>query len=83
MHVLVGCVLWLLFFFMLRRPPRSTRGGSSAASEGNKSQVLIVEQNVPAGLSLAHRVVVMKTGQKIYDGDPAPMHDHVNLMTYF
>jgi len=45
--------------------------------------VLIVEQNVHAGLSLAHRVVVMKTGQKIYDGDPAPMHDHVNLMTYF
>lgn len=45
--------------------------------------ILMVEQNVPAGLSIAHRVAIMKTGKIIYDGDPAPLHDHVLLMTYF
>lgn len=45
--------------------------------------ILMVEQNVHAGLSLAHRVVIMKTGKKIYDGDPAPMQDRVTLMRYF
>ena len=45
--------------------------------------ILIVEQIVRAGLSVAERVIVMKTGQKIYDGSPNPLHDHVELMKYF
>lgn len=45
--------------------------------------IIIVEQNVRAGLSVAERVVIMKTGQKVYDGSPTPLHDHVELMKYF
>jgi branched-chain amino acid transport system ATP-binding protein len=45
--------------------------------------IVIVEQNVRAGLSIADRVIVMKTGSKVYDGSPEPLHDHVELMKYF
>jgi branched-chain amino acid transport system ATP-binding protein len=45
--------------------------------------IVMVEQNVRAGLSIADRVVVMKTGAKVYDGSPEPLHDHVELMKYF
>jgi branched-chain amino acid transport system ATP-binding protein len=45
--------------------------------------ILIVEQNVHAGLGIAHRVAIMKTGTKIYDGPGDPLHDHVELMKYF
>ncbi len=45
--------------------------------------ILIVEQNVKASLPIARRVAVFKTGQKIYDGDPEPLGDHVRLMEYF
>lgn len=45
--------------------------------------IIIVEQNVALSLPLAHRVVVIKTGGVVYDGDPAPLHDHVTLMKLF
>ncbi|HEX9185269.1 MAG TPA: ABC transporter ATP-binding protein [Burkholderiales bacterium] len=45
--------------------------------------ILIIEQNVKASLPIAHRVAVLKTGRKIYDGDPAPLRDHVRLMELF
>ncbi len=45
--------------------------------------VLLVEQNVHAGLDVASRAVVMKTGAKVYDGPTEPLHDHVELMKYF
>ncbi|HZD26695.1 MAG TPA: ATP-binding cassette domain-containing protein, partial [Alphaproteobacteria bacterium] len=45
--------------------------------------ILIVEQNVRAGLAVANRVAIMKTGAKIYDGPPDPLHDRVELMKYF
>jgi len=45
--------------------------------------ILIIEQNVKASLPIAHRAAVFKTGQKIYDGDPAPLSDHVKLMEMF
>lgn len=45
--------------------------------------ILMVEQNVRAGLSVANRVAIMKTGRKIYDGPPDPLHDRVELMRYF
>jgi branched-chain amino acid transport system ATP-binding protein len=45
--------------------------------------IIIVEQNVRAGLSVAERVIIMKTGAKVYDGSPDPLHDHVELMKYF
>ena len=45
--------------------------------------IVIVEHNVRAGLPIAERGIVMKTGQKVYDGNPDPLHDHVELMKYF
>ena len=45
--------------------------------------ILIIEQNVKASLPIAQRVAVLKTGRKIYDGDPAPLRDHVRLMELF
>jgi branched-chain amino acid transport system ATP-binding protein len=45
--------------------------------------ILIVEQNVKASLPIAQHAVVFKTGQKIYDGGPEPLHDHQRLMELF
>jgi branched-chain amino acid transport system ATP-binding protein len=45
--------------------------------------ILMVEQNVRYSLPIADRVVVLKTGRKIYDGPPAPLHDRVELMKLF
>ena len=45
--------------------------------------ILIIEQNVKASLPIAHRVAVLKTGRKIYDGAPEPLTDHVRLMELF
>jgi len=45
--------------------------------------ILIVEQNVQLSLPIAHRAVVLKTGELVYDGDPEPLNDHVRLMQLF
>jgi len=45
--------------------------------------ILMVEQNVRYSLPIADRVAVLKTGLKIYDGAPAPLHDRVELMKLF
>ena len=45
--------------------------------------ILMIEQNVKASLPIAHRVAVLKTGRKIYDGPPEPLADHVRLMELF
>jgi branched-chain amino acid transport system ATP-binding protein len=45
--------------------------------------ILMVEQNVRYSLPIAHRVAVLKTGLKIYDGPPDPLQDHVALMKLF
>jgi branched-chain amino acid transport system ATP-binding protein len=45
--------------------------------------ILMVEQNVRATLPIADRVCVLKTGLKIYDGPPGPLHDRVELMKFF
>ena len=45
--------------------------------------ILMVEQNVKYSLPVAHRVVVLKTGQKVYDGPPEPLEDRVELMKLF
>jgi branched-chain amino acid transport system ATP-binding protein len=45
--------------------------------------ILMIEQNVKASLPIAHRVAVLKTGRKIYDGPPGPLADHVKLMELF
>jgi branched-chain amino acid transport system ATP-binding protein len=45
--------------------------------------ILMVEQNVRYSLPIAHRVAVLKTGLKIYDGPPDPLHDRVQLMKLF
>jgi len=45
--------------------------------------ILMVEQNVRYSLPIADRVCVLKTGLKIYDGPPGPLHDRVELMKLF
>jgi branched-chain amino acid transport system ATP-binding protein len=45
--------------------------------------ILMVEQNVRYSLPIADRVVVLKTGCKIYDGPPDRLHDRVELMKLF
>jgi branched-chain amino acid transport system ATP-binding protein len=45
--------------------------------------ILMIEQNVKASLPIAHRVAVLKTGRKIYDGPPGPLTDPVRLMELF
>jgi branched-chain amino acid transport system ATP-binding protein len=45
--------------------------------------ILMVEQNVRYSLPIADRVAVLKTGRKIYDGPPDPLHDRVELMKLF
>ena len=45
--------------------------------------ILMVEQNVRFSLPIADRVVVLKTGRKIYDGPAYPLHDRVELMKLF
>ncbi|MGE0719749.1 MAG: ABC transporter ATP-binding protein [Alphaproteobacteria bacterium] len=45
--------------------------------------ILMVEQNVRYSLAIANRVAVLKTGRKIYDGPPDPLHDRVRLMQLF
>ncbi|HXY99442.1 MAG TPA: ABC transporter ATP-binding protein [Stellaceae bacterium] len=45
--------------------------------------ILMVEQNLRYSLPIADRVVVLKTGRKIYDGPPEPLHDRVALMKLF
>ena len=57
-----------------------------SVSEINRTMgttILIIEQNVKASLPIAQRAAVFKTGQKIYDGDPAPLADPVKLMEMF
>lgn len=57
-----------------------------SVSEINRTMgttILIIEQNVKASLPIAQRAAVFKTGQKIYDGDPAPLADPVRLMEMF
>jgi branched-chain amino acid transport system ATP-binding protein len=45
--------------------------------------ILIVEQNVQLSLPVADRALVLKTGAVVYDGDPEPLHEHVELMKLF
>ena len=45
--------------------------------------ILMVEQNVRYSLPIVDRVCVLKTGLKIYDGLPGPLHDRVELMKLF
>lgn len=45
--------------------------------------IIMVEQNVRLSLPIAHRAVVVKTGDVIYDGDPAPLNDHETLIKMF
>jgi branched-chain amino acid transport system ATP-binding protein len=47
------------------------------------TSILMVEQNVKYSLPIADRVVVLKTGRKVYDGPPAALADRVELMKLF
>ncbi len=55
----------------------------SAINQRFGTTILMVEQNVRYSLPAAHRVIVLKTGLKIYDGPPDPLHDRVELMKLF
>ncbi len=45
--------------------------------------VMVVEQNIEASLPVAGRVVILKTGRKVYDGPPDRLSDRSHLMTFF
>ncbi len=45
--------------------------------------ILLIEQNVRAALNACTRAYVMKLGQMVYDGPPAPLHDRTVLLKYF
>lgn len=47
------------------------------------ASIIIVEQNVKLSLPIADRVMVIKTGSVVYEGDPAPLADHVTLIKLF
>ncbi len=47
------------------------------------ASIVIVEQNVKYSLPVADRVVVLKTGGVIYEGDPEPLMDHQKLIELF
>lgn len=47
------------------------------------ASIIIVEQNVKYSLPVADRVVVLKTGGVIYEGDPEPLLDHQKLIELF
>lgn len=45
--------------------------------------VLIVEQNIRDSAEIADHVVIMKTGRKVYDGDPTILDSHDEMMEFF
>ena len=47
------------------------------------TSIVMVEQNVKYSLPVAGRAAVIKTGEKVYDGPPAALADHVELMKLF
>lgn len=47
------------------------------------ASIIIVEQNVKYSLPIANRVVVLKTGGIVYEGDPKPLMDHQKLIEFF
>lgn len=47
------------------------------------ASIIIVEQNVKYSLPIAERVVVLKTGGIVYEGDPEPLMDHQKLIAFF
>lgn len=47
------------------------------------TSILIIEQNVPLSLPIAHRAAVIKTGELVYEGPPEPLSDHIKLMQLF
>ena len=51
------------------------------ADEGQT--IVIVEQNVPAALSLAHRCYILNHGRIVYDGDPAGLRNERDIVEKF
>lgn len=47
------------------------------------TSIIMVEQNVGLSLPIATRAIVIKTGGVVYEGEPAPLTDHVRLMQLF
>ena len=45
--------------------------------------ILLVEQNVRQGLSVASRAVVLNRGTKLFDGAPSELADHERLLALF
>lgn len=45
--------------------------------------ILLVEQNVGEAFAVSDRVVAMKSGVMIYEGEPADLADHSKLLTLF
>lgn len=47
------------------------------------ASIIIVEQNVKLSLPIADRVMVIKTGSVVYEGDPSPLADLATLIKLF
>ena len=45
--------------------------------------ILIVEQNVEKSLPISTGAIIMRTGRKVYDGEPDSLRDRAMLVSYF
>jgi ABC-type branched-subunit amino acid transport system ATPase component len=55
----------------------------AALRERRGMSILLVEQNVREAFAVADRVLVMRSGQFIFEGAPAELDDHARLMELF
>ena len=51
--------------------------------ESRGMAILLVEQNVREAFAISDRVLVMKSGQFIFEGPPSDLSDHAKLMELF
>lgn len=58
-------------------------GPIKALQQEHKMSILIIEQNVKEALKISDRVIVMKSGRLIREGDPAAFSDNTELMELY
>ncbi|MBI0432283.1 ABC transporter ATP-binding protein [Roseomonas sp. KE0001] len=55
----------------------------AALRQSRGMAILLVEQNVHEAFAISDRVVVMKSGRMIFEGQPSDLSDHARLMELF
>jgi branched-chain amino acid transport system ATP-binding protein len=58
-------------------------GPIKALQQERKMSILIIEQNVKEALKISDRVIVMKSGKLIKEGDPSAFSDNTELMDLY